>query len=191
MRKIILEALAESIRVKEAFIAGHLDRIIAAAERMATAIVSGHKILIFGNGAGAADAQHLAAEFVNRFCIDRRPLAALALTTDSSILTSIADDSQFEEIFERQIRALGKRGDIALGISTDGNSPNVVRAMTAAREMGLSTVALTGLGSRLIETVDLVFAVDSKTAARIQEAHITLGHLFCELVDRILFPEKF
>jgi D-sedoheptulose 7-phosphate isomerase len=191
MKNIILDALSDSIRVKEAFITGHLDRIIQASEMMATAIVSGHKILIFGNGGSAADAQHIAAEFINRFRIERQPLAALALTTDTSIITSIANDYHFDEIFEKQLRALGKKGDIAVGISTSGNSRNVIRAAAAAKEIGLLTIGLTGPGGKLAESVDLNFAVESQITARIQESHIMLGHLLCELVDRILFPEKF
>jgi len=191
MKDIILAALSDSIRIKEGFINAHLDRIVHTAEMLATGIVSGHKILIFGNGGSAADAQHIAAEFVNRFRIERQPLAALALTTDTSIITSIANDYHFDEIFEKQIRALGKKGDIALGISTSGNSPNVIRAVAAAKEIGLLTIGLTGPGGKLAEMVDLVFAVNSSTTARIQESHIILGHLLCELTDRILFPEKF
>jgi D-sedoheptulose 7-phosphate isomerase len=191
MKDIILDALAESTRVKEAFINGHLDRIVQAAEMVAAAIVSGHKILIFGNGGSAADAQHIAAEFVNRFRVERKPLAALALTTDTSIITSIANDYHFDEIFEKQVRALGKKGDIAIGISTSGNSRNVIRAVDAAKEIGLLTIGLTGPGGTLPEMVDLDFAVESRTTARVQESHILLGHLLCDLVDRILFPEKF
>ncbi|MEW6673002.1 MAG: D-sedoheptulose 7-phosphate isomerase [Thermodesulfobacteriota bacterium] len=191
MKNIILDALSESIRVKEAFINGHLDRIVQAAEMLATAAASGHKILIFGNGGSAADAQHIAAEFVNRFRVERQPLAALALTTDTSVITSIANDYHFDEIFEKQVRALGKRGDIAVGISTSGNSRNVIRAVDAARKIGLLTIGLTGPGGKLADLVDLNFAVDSRTTARIQESHILLGHMLCELTDRILFPEKF
>ena len=174
MKDIILDALSESTRVKEAFINGHLDRIVKAADMLC-----------------AADAQHIAAEFINRFQIERQPLAALALTTDTSILTSIANDYHFDEIFEKQIRALGRKGDIAVGISTSGNSPNVLRAAAAAKESGLITIGLTGAGGKLAEMVDLNFAVESGTTARIQESHILLGHLLCDLVDRILFPEKF
>lgn len=190
MRDIILTALSDSIQVKEAFITSHIDRMIQAAEMLATALVSGHKILIFGNGGSAADAQHIAAEFVNRFRIERQPLAALALTTDTSIITSIANDYQFAEIFEKQIRALGKKGDVAVGISASGNSVNVIRAVAAAKEIGLLTVGLTGRGGKLAELADLNFSVASRTTARIQESHMVLLHLLCDLVDRILFPEK-
>jgi len=154
-------------------------------------IVSGHKILIFGNGGSAADAQHIAAEFVNRFQIERPPLAALALTTDTSIITSIGNDYHFDEIFSKQIAALGRKNDIAVGISTSGNSKNVVKAIQAAKNIGMFTIGLTGRGGEIATCSDLVFAVESDTTARIQETHITLGHILCDLVDRILFPEKF
>jgi len=158
---------------------------------LSTCITSGHKILIFGNGGSAADAQHIAAEFVNRYQIERPPLAALALTTDTSIITSIGNDYHFDEIFSKQIRALGKKDDIAMGISTSGNSKNVIRAINAGRKIGMFTIGLTGRGGELAECADLVFTVKSDTTARIQEAHITLGHILCDLVERILFPEKF
>ena len=145
------------------------------------------KLLIFGNGGSAADAQHIAAEFVNRFCIERRPLAAIALTTDTSIITSIGNDYHFDQIFAKQLRALGAADDVAIGISTSGNSPNVLAAVTAAREMGLYTIGLTGRGGRLAETAELVYPVASDITARIQETHITLMHVLCDLVDRILF----
>jgi D-sedoheptulose 7-phosphate isomerase len=145
--------------------------------------------LIFGNGGSAADAQHIAAEFINRFRIERPPLAALALTTDSSVLTSIGNDYQFDLIFDKQVRALGREGDVAWGISTSGNSRNVIEAVQTARRQGLTTIAMTGRGGRLAVSADLVFSVDSDVAARVQEAHRTLAHLLCELVERILFPE--
>ena len=158
---------------------------------LSACITSGHKILIFGNGGSAADAQHIAAEFVNRYQIERPPLAALALTTDTSIITSIGNDYHFDEIFSKQIRALGKKDDIAMGISTSGNSKNVIRAINAGRKIGMFTIGLTGPGGELAECADLVFTVESDTTARIQEAHITLGHILCDLVERTLFPEKF
>lgn len=192
MKKIILDILKESVSVKEQFITSHADQILQAADRTAACLASGHKILIFGNGGSAADAQHIAAEFVNRFRIERPPLAAIALTTDTSIITSIGNDYHFDEIFDKQVRAIGLRDDIALGISTSGNSPNVVMAMKTAREMGLQTIALTGRGGgKLAEFANMLFAVDSKVTARIQETHITLGHILCELTDRILFPSAF
>jgi D-sedoheptulose 7-phosphate isomerase len=191
MKKIILETLQESISVKDRFIKNNIGLIERGADILASGIVSGHKILIFGNGGSAADAQHIAAEFVNRFQIERPPLAALALTTDTSIITSIGNDYHFDEIFSKQIAALGRKNDIAVGISTSGNSKNVVKAIQAAKNIGMFTIGLTGRGGEIATCSDLVFAVESDTTARIQETHITLGHILCDLVDRILFPEKF
>ena len=189
MEEIIRKLLKESIDVKHRSIGSQVDRLIKGTEMLTTCLASGHKILIFGNGGSAADAQHLAAEFVNRFQIERPPLAAIALTTDTSILTSIGNDYHFDKIFSKQVRALGKKDDIAWGISTSGNSGNVVAAIAAAREMGLFTIGMTGRGGKLAELADLVFTVDSTTTARIQETHITMGHMLCELVDHYLFCE--
>jgi D-sedoheptulose 7-phosphate isomerase len=191
MKKIILKNLEESIEVKDRFIKNNIDLISKGAEMIATCLASGHKILIFGNGGSAADAQHITAEFVNRFEIERLPLAAIALTTDTSIITSIGNDYHFDEIFSKQIKALGKKDDIAWGISTSGNSKNVIQAINAAKNIGISTIGLTGRGGKLAESADLVFSVESDVTARIQEAHITLGHILCDLVDRILFPQMF
>ncbi len=191
MKKIILKNLEESIEVKDRFIKNNIDLISKGAEMIATCLASGHKILIFGNGGSAADAQHITAEFVNRFNIERSPLAAIALTTDTSIITSIGNDYHFDEIFSKQIKALGKKNDIAWGISTSGNSKNVIQAINAAKDIGISTIGLTGRGGKLAESADLVFSVESDVTARIQEAHITLGHILCDLVDRILFPQMF
>ena len=191
MRSIILNILEESINVKDRFIKGNIDIIIKGAERLATCIASGKKILIFGNGGSAADAQHIAAEFINRFQIERPPLAAIALTTDTSIITSIGNDYGFDEIFSKQIQALGKKDDIAWGISTSGNSANVIKAINAAKEIDLFTIGFTGRGGKLAQCVDMLFPVESDKTARIQEAHITLGHIFCDIVERIIFPEEF
>ncbi|MGD2028972.1 MAG: D-sedoheptulose 7-phosphate isomerase [Desulfobacterales bacterium] len=190
MKHIILETLQDSIRVKDRFIKNNIPLILKGAEMLVTCITSGHKILIFGNGGSAADAQHIAAEFVNRFQIERPPLAAIALTTDTSIITSIGNDYHFDEIFSKQINALGKRDDIAIGISTSGSSKNVIQAIHAAAKIGMFTIGLTGRGGELSQCADLIFAVESDTTARIQETHIILGHILCDLVERILFPEK-
>ena len=191
MKQLIIDTLGESVAVKERFVKENLDRVVAAADRIAECMVSGHKVLLFGNGGSAADAQHIAAEFVNRFRIERPPLAALALTTDTSILTSIGNDYHFDEIFEKQVAALGQKDDIAVGISTSGNSANVVRAMETAKTRGLYTIGFSGNGGKLAEVADLAFCVPSSVTARIQESHGLLGHLLCELVDRILYPNKF
>jgi len=191
MRDIIQSIIDESIELKKSFIEKNMDRIIRGGEKIADSLVSGHKILIFGNGGSAADAQHIAAEFVNRFRIERPPLAALALTTDTSILTSIGNDYSFDDIFSKQIFALGREGDVALGISTSGSSKNVVKAIEAAKDKNLFTIGFTGRGGKLASCAEMVFAVESDITARIQEVHITLGHILCELVDRNMFPGKF
>jgi D-sedoheptulose 7-phosphate isomerase len=191
MKNIILNTLEDSIRVKNRFINENLDIIIKGADMLASCLASGHKILIFGNGGSAADAQHIAAEFVNRFQIERPPMAALALTTDTSIITSIGNDYHFNDIFSKQVSALGRKDDVAVGISTSGNSKNVINAVHAAKEIGMHTIGLTGHGGELATCADLVFSVKSDITARIQETHIILGHMLCDLVDRILFPEKF
>jgi D-sedoheptulose 7-phosphate isomerase len=191
LNQIIADILEDSLRVKRASIRANADRIRQGADLLAACITAGRKILIFGNGGSAADSQHIAAEFVNRFRIERPPLAALALSTDTSVLTSIGNDYDFDAVFEKQIRALGVKGDVAWGISTSGNSPNVVKAIRTARTQGLTTIGMTGTGGRLAECADLALTVESSVTARIQEVHITMGHLLCELVDRILFPEGF
>lgn len=191
MKAIIEATLEDSIAVKRRFIADQSATIAAAAQRIADTLVSGHKVLLFGNGGSAADAQHIAAEFVNRFVIERPPLAAIALTTDTSILTSIGNDYSYEEIFSKQIRALGRKDDLAVGISTSGNSPNVIAGMVAATAAGMATIGLSGAGGRLPEVSDICLEVDSPTTARIQECHILAAHIICDLVDRILFPTAF
>jgi D-sedoheptulose 7-phosphate isomerase len=191
MKNIILNTLKESVNVKDRFIKENIDFIQKAADILASCITSGHKILLFGNGGSAADAQHIAAEFVNRFQIERPPLAALALTTDTSIITSIGNDYHFDDIFAKQILALGRKDDIAIGISTSGNSKNVIQAVHTAKDIGIFTIGFTGRGGELAECADHVFSVKSDVTARIQEAHSILGHILCDLVDRILFPEKF
>jgi len=191
LKETVLAILKESIDVKSISIKSNVDLIIKAADRLAECITSGHKILIFGNGGSAADAQHIAAEFVNRFKIERPPLASMALTTDTSIITSIGNDYDFDEIFSKQIKALGNKGDIAIGISTSGNSKNVIKAINTAKKNGLFTIGMTGRGGELASSADLVLNAESDVTARIQETHSITGHILCDLVDRILFPEEF
>ena len=191
MKRIVQATLDETISVLEKSIPENLDRLLEAADSLARALTSGHKILIFGNGGSAADAQHFAAEFVNRFQIERPPLAAIALSTDTSILTSIGNDYSFDEIFSKQISAIGKPHDVAWGISTSGNSKNVVLGMTAARDAGMFTLGMTGRGGQLLNLGDVTLSVQSDVTARIQETHAVYGHVLCDLVDRILFPESF
>ncbi len=184
----ILTLLEESIAVKDRTIRENLALMVESAEKMAMCLTSGHKILLFGNGGSAADAQHLAAEFVNRFRIERPPLAALALTTDTSILTSIGNDYHFNDIFSKQIKALGKKDDIAWGFSTSGNSKNIIKGIDTAKEAGIFTIGMSGHGGELAARADRAFCVKSNSTARIQETHITIGHILCDLVDQILFP---
>ncbi|MBW2409898.1 MAG: D-sedoheptulose 7-phosphate isomerase [Deltaproteobacteria bacterium] len=191
MKQLILDILEKSLQVKRRYIEGNIDTIITCADMMAACISSGNKILIFGNGGSAADAQHLAAEFVNRFKIERPPLAAIALTADTSLLTSIGNDYHFDDIFSKQIEGLGNTNDIAWGFSTSGNSANVIKAIQAAKSRGLKTIAMTGRGGELAACADQVISAESDDTPRIQEAHITIGHILCELVDRQLFPEAF
>jgi len=191
MKDVILSILEAGITAKRSCVAANVDNIIKAADMLAACMTAGGKVLLFGNGGSAADAQHLAAEFVNRFQIERPPLAAIALTTDTSVLTSIGNDYHFDDIFSKQIRALGKREDLAWGLSTSGNSRNVIKAVKAARKIGMSTIGMTGRGGELAKSADLVFAVASDTTARVQETHITLGHILCELLERKLYPDEF
>lgn len=188
----LAEAVADARRLMERLVSEQGEVVATAARLLADTVRAGGKILIFGNGGSAADAQHLAAEFVNRFQIERPPLAALALTTDTSVLTSIANDYAFAEVFAKQIRALGRPGDVAWGISTSGSSLNVVLALETARALGLKTLALSGGdGGPVAAQAEVAIVVPSRNTPRIQEVHITVGHVLCDLVDYLLFPEKF
>lgn len=188
----LAEAASDARRLMERLVAEQGENVAAAARMLAEALQAGRKILLFGNGGSAADAQHLAAELVNRFQVERPPLAALALTTDTSVLTSIANDYDFVQVFAKQVRALGRPGDVAWGISTSGSSANVVQALEAARDLGLRTLALSGGdGGPVADRADLAIIVPSRNTPRIQEVHILVGHVLCDLVDYLLFPEKF
>jgi D-sedoheptulose 7-phosphate isomerase len=187
----IRQIARESIEAKRAFFDSRADTVARAAELLIASIKSGGKVLIFGNGGSAADAQHIAAELVNRLNYDRPPIAAIALTTDTSILTSVGNDSAFDDLFERQLRALGRAGDIAIAISTSGNSPNVLRAVEAARALGIKTIGLAGRdGGKLAPLVDLAIIVETDSTQRVQETHITIGHILCELIEDALFPQE-
>ena len=177
------------LRIKVARDCGRV--IVEAAMLVAGCLRSGGKILFCGNGGSAADAQHLAAEFVGRFILDRQALPAMALTTDSSILTAVGNDYGFEQVFSRQIQALGRPGDVAIGISTSGHSPNVIAAMREARKKGLKTIGFAGKdGGALAKCVDIPIIVASQNTARIQECHITIGHLICELAEKDLLASQ-
>ncbi|HWO40229.1 MAG TPA: D-sedoheptulose 7-phosphate isomerase [Candidatus Eisenbacteria bacterium] len=192
MKDAIIEAFNESIRVKQAFLRDNLDALSDAIDAVAAALQAGHKLLLFGNGGSAADAQHIAAEFVNRFLQERRPLPAIALTTDTSVLTSIANDYHYHEIFAKQVQALGREGDVALAISTSGNSANVLAAIDTCRERKIRTIGLTGgSGGKMVGKVDFLLRVGaSRSSPRIQETHILIGHIICDIVDRKLFPAE-
>ena len=179
--------LRESARIKIQLAEEQADAILDVIDAVVAALARGNTVFFFGNGGSAADSQHLAAELVGRFTLERRPLPGLALTTDTSILTSIGNDSGFDQIFIRQIQGLGRPGDVAIGLSTSGNSPNVLQAIGAARAGGMVTVALTGLGGgKLADQVDFCLRVPSTDTARIQESHIAIGHLICQGVDEAL-----
>ncbi|MEK9140458.1 MAG: D-sedoheptulose 7-phosphate isomerase [Nitrospirota bacterium] len=184
MQTIVLTAFADSARVKQQFAHDHAERIVQVATLIANAFRNGNKVLLFGNGGSATDAAHIAAEFVGRYRRDRAPLPAIALATDIAAITCIANDYGYEELFARQVRAHGRTGDVAIGISTSGNSPNVLKGVAAARDGGLTTIAWTGAnGGKLAALVEYPFIVPSTVTSRIQESHITLGHVLCELVE--------
>lgn len=187
MKDFVLKAFSDSAAVKQQFARDHADRIAQVAALLVTAFRGGHKVLLFGNGGSATDAAHIAAEFVGRYKRERKPLPAIALATDIAAITCIANDYGFDELFARQVRAHGQKGDIVIGISTSGNSPNVLKGIEAARECGLITIAWSGgTGGKLAGLVDHPFVVPSTVTARIQESHITLGHVLCELVEETL-----
>jgi D-sedoheptulose 7-phosphate isomerase len=188
MEDRIVKIFKESSQIKDVFIGENLDVIVAVVEAITAALKAGNKILLFGNGGSAADAQHLAAEFINRFIIERPPLPAIALSTDTSVITSIGNDYDFSEIFSKQIRAIGQAGDIAWGISTSGSSPNVIKAIEAAKKIGMVTIGLTGKdGGEIAKIVDYSLNVSSSSTPRVQEVHITVGHAICEMIDFKLF----
>lgn len=191
MKSIVDRSFEESIAAKQRCREDNPELLIRTATMIVDAFNNENKLMLFGNGGSAADAQHIAAEFVNKFMIERPPLPAMALTTDTSILTSVGNDyptSTFEDIFSKQIKALGMEGDVAWGISTSGNSVNVVEALIVARERGLRTICMTGANTgKMAEVAQVLLRVDAENAARIQECHITMAHIICELVDYQLF----
>jgi D-sedoheptulose 7-phosphate isomerase len=183
----IRKAVSDSLELKELFFATNEKLIADIAREICMALEGGRKLLIYGNGGSAADAQHIAAEWIGRFQRERHPLPAIALTSDTSVLTAIGNDYGFDQIFARQIRALGQKGDIAIAISTSGNSPNVISATDAAHETGLITIGLTGGdGGDLASKVDYHLNVPHQLSARVQEVHIMVGHILCELVEKSL-----
>jgi D-sedoheptulose 7-phosphate isomerase len=184
--QVIVDALQKSLSLHQALLADQtlIETVGTVAEEMVRALSGGRKLFFFGNGGSAADAQHLAAELVGRFKRERRALPALALTADTSTLTAIGNDYSYEKIFARQLEGLGSPGDVALGISTSGKSPNVIHAFYVAKKMGMVTVGITGAGGGdLAPLVDYCICVPSDHTARIQEAHILIGHILCEIID--------
>ncbi len=185
--ELVLDQSREGAELRERFFRENAQSVVAAGRALALCLARGGKILLCGNGGSAADAQHLAAEFVNRFQLERPPLPALALTTDTSALTAIGNDYGFDQIFAKQVQALGRPGDVLVGLSTSGNSPNVVAAMRLAREKGLTTVGLAGKKGEMVRFCDHPLLVPHTVTALIQEVHIAIGHLLCGLADHYLF----
>ena len=193
MKEKILKEFRDSIDVKERFVQGHLETIIEVSNAIAAAFNEGNKVILFGNGGSATDASHIAAEFVNRFKRERPGLPAISLATDMAVITSIANDYDFAEIFARQIKSLSTEGDVAIALSTSGQSPNILKALEAAKKKKLKTVFLTGMkGEKTAAKATYSFVVPSDNTPRIQETHITLGHVLCFMVEEILFehPRK-
>jgi D-sedoheptulose 7-phosphate isomerase len=187
MRDRFLQHLEEALVLKRTFFESEMDHILAQAADMAERLRRGCRILVCGNGGSAADAQHFAAELSGRFVKERRALAGIALTTDTSALTAIGNDYGFDQIFSRQVEALGRPGDLLVGLSTSGHSPNVIRAVEAARSLGMRTLGLLGRdGGRLRDLVDDALVVPSPVTARIQEVHLMTYHLWCEALDELI-----
>ena len=189
MRQVqIFQMFRESCIVKNNFINDNSEKLIEIINVILTAFKYGKKILIFGNGGSASDSQHMTCEFINRLKIDRAPLPAISLNSDSSVLTSISNDYDFSEIFSKQIEAIGKEGDVAFGITTSGNSLNVIKGINRAKIMGLETICLTGNnGGEINKISDYSLIVPSDNTQRIQECHITIIHVICEMAEKIYF----
>jgi D-sedoheptulose 7-phosphate isomerase len=182
--------VADSLETKQRFFDAHADEVKQVAQMIAATLNAGGKLLLFGNGGSAADAQHIAGELVNRVLLKRRALPAIALTTDGGVLTCIANDTGFENIFARQIEGLGAKGDVCLAISTSGTSPNIVAACQQAREQGIVVIGLLGRdGGGVKSLCDLALIVASDDTQRIQETHNLIGHILCELIEAEIFPE--
>ena len=184
MKQTLLQQVEASLQLKQAFFELELDRILAQADDMAERLKRGGRILVCGNGGSAADAQHLAAELSGRYVKERRALAGIALTTDTSALTAIGNDYGFDQIFSRQVEAIGRPGDLLIGISTSGNSPNIIRAVASAKALGMRTLGLLGRdGGQLLNLLDEALVVPSPVTARIQEVHQMVYHFWCEAID--------
>ena len=191
MRERIKDILLESIQVKEEILRSQVGSILQIAELMIDCLKKDGKVIVFGNGGSASDSQHIAAELVGRFKKDRSALAGIALTTNTAVITSLANDYGYDVVFSRQIEALGKKNDVALGISTSGKARNVALGFKQAKKMGIKTVALSGGdGGEIVKLADVSLLVPSKVTARIQEAHITIAHIICEMIEQELCREQ-
>jgi len=190
MKEKILREFKESISVKEKFMESHCETVMEVSKAVAGCFNEGNKLILFGNGGSATDASHIAAEFINRFKRERPGLPAIALNTDLAVLTSIANDYDYSEVFARQLKALAVEGDIVIAITTSGNSSNIVKALDVAKKKKLKTVVFTGSrGEKMASKAAYSFVVPSENTPRIQETHITLGHVLCLMVEEILFEE--
>ncbi len=191
MKALIKKLIRDSIKVKEGLYKAEVGNIEKASKAIIRSLKAGGKLLVFGNGGSAADSQHIVAELVGRFKMERRALQAIALTTNTSTISALANDYGYDVIFSRQVDALGTKKDIVLGISTSGNAKNVISGVKRARSLGMKTIALTGgNGGALKKTCDISIVVGSKDTARIQESHILIGHIICELVEREIFKKN-
>jgi D-sedoheptulose 7-phosphate isomerase len=188
----VIAHIGSSIKVKKAILDDHplLYRIVEAAKLCVTALKQGNKIIFAGNGGSAADAQHLAAELVGRYHYDRPGLPAISLTTDTSILTAISNDYGYERVFSRQLEAQGKKGDVFVGISTSGNSKNILFAIKQAKQMGIASIGLIGAAGAMQKACDICISVPSKSTPHIQESHIMIGHILCGMIEGSIFPDK-
>jgi len=192
-RKEVMDDLVESVQVINDLMASEtqVTAVMAAADAVIECLRNGGKVMIAGNGGSAADAQHIAAEFISRFNFDRAPLSAIALTTDTSILTAIGNDYGYEHLFARQLAGLARPGDVFIGLSTSGNSPNIVAGLRMAREYSVKTIGLTGMNNGAMNALcDVLVAVPSRRTPFIQQAHITVGHIICAAAESAMFPAQ-
>jgi len=190
MNKLVRDALVDGVRLRSQLLVEHADSIAAAGDLLRDALLAGHRVLLCGNGGSAADAQHISAELTGRYVIERRPLPAIALHTDTSAITAIANDYGYEHVFSRQVEAHGQAGDVLIAISTSGGSKSIHAAVAAARARRMKVIGLTGAkGKAFAQSCDVGIAVPATTTARIQECHITIGHILCEMVDEAFAPE--
>ena len=194
MQELVRKQLNDSIATFQKVLSDSdlIQTVVEAGEKTAKAMLDGRKLMIAGNGGSAADAQHLVAEFVSRLTVDRPALRAVALTTDTSILTAIGNDYSYDNVFERQIEALGQEGDVFMGISTSGNSKNILKGFAQAKKMGITTIGYSGNeGGKMLELCDYNVVIPSKVTMNIQECHLALEHIFCMVVERCYFGPDF